>query len=95
MENEPRRIGNADANHCRGTLMGSVVFEGQPPFELVSVRSPCATAEDGSITLTLPVFIPEAPARSAEVQVILTLEHAAGLAAQLQSALAMAMDKNQ
>jgi hypothetical protein len=74
--------------------MGSIVFDGQPPFELVSVRSPRAAAEDGSITLTLPVFIPEAPARSVEIEVILTLEHATDLATKLQPVLAMAIAKN-
>jgi hypothetical protein len=75
--------------------MGSIVFEGQPPFELVSVRSPRATAEHGSVTLTLPVFMPEAPARRVEIHVILTLQHATDLAAQLQPALATAMEKKQ
>jgi hypothetical protein len=78
-----------------GTLMGSIVFEGQPPFELMSVCSPRATAEDGSVTLTLPVFMPEAPARRIEIHVVLTLEHATDLAARLQPALATATEKNQ
>jgi hypothetical protein len=74
--------------------MGAVVFEGTLPFELISQRPPQAVAEDGSVTLMLPVFVPEAPAQSIEIQVILTLEHAADLAAQLQPALVLAKIQN-
>jgi hypothetical protein len=70
--------------------MGAIVFEGSLPFELISQRAPKAVAEDGSVTLTLPVLVPDAPAKSVEIQIILTLQHAAELAAQLQPALQLA-----
>jgi len=74
--------------------MGAIVFEGKLPYELISQRPPKAVAEDGSVTLTLPVLVPDAPAQSVEIQVILTLQHAADLAAQLQPALELAKAQN-
>jgi hypothetical protein len=74
--------------------VGAIVFEGKLPFELMTQRSPRAVAEDGSLTLTLPVFLPEAPDQTVEIQVILTLEHAADLAAQLHPALVLAKAQN-
>lgn len=70
--------------------MGTIVFEGAPPYELATQRPPTARAESENVVVTLPVFLPTAPAQTLEVQANLTLEHAEHLEAVVRAALIMA-----
>lgn len=67
--------------------MGTLIFEGEPPFELVTQRLPTATCEGETIILTLSVLLPGFPVRTAEIYVRLMLEHAEQLAAQIPPAV--------
>jgi hypothetical protein len=67
--------------------MGSIIFEGEKPFDLVIQRLPTAVAQDGIVMLTLPVFLATAPQQTVEIQVALQLEHAEQLWAQLDPAI--------
>jgi hypothetical protein len=69
---------------------GSVIFEGRQPFELIAQQSPTARGEGSAVMVTLPVFVAGAPSRTADIQVILEIEHAEQLASRLQPALTMA-----
>jgi hypothetical protein len=75
-------------------VMGTITFEGQPPFALITQRLPTATSVNKTVVLTLPVFLPDAPANTVEIQVTLAVEHAEQLAAQIQPALKMAQVRN-
>jgi len=71
-------------------VLGTMIFEGAPPFEFVVQRGPKARAINRSVVLTLPVFLPEAPQHIVEIQVILGVEDAVALAATLEPAITMA-----
>lgn len=70
--------------------MGTIICEGEPPFELVTQQLPTASSEGDIVVLTLAVFAAGFPANTADIQVRLTIEHAEQLAAQLQPAMKMA-----
>jgi hypothetical protein len=70
--------------------MGTVVFEGAKPFALVMHHPPTTTAEGRIVVVTLPVLVPEFPQSTADIQVRMTMEHAAQIAAQIQAALVTA-----
>ena len=70
--------------------MGTVIFEGPQPFELVTRSPPIATCESKNVVLILPVSVPGAPQATANIQLKLTLRHAEQLAARLQSAVRLA-----
>jgi hypothetical protein len=67
--------------------MGTLIFDGEPPFEVVNQRLPTATSEGETVILTLSVRLPGFPVQTAEMQVRLMLEHAEQLAAQIQPAV--------
>lgn len=68
----------------------SIIFEGPPPYELVTQRLPTATSEGDIVVLTLAVFAAGFPQATVELQVRLELAHAEQLAAQIQPAVKMA-----
>jgi hypothetical protein len=68
----------------------TIIFEGPPPYELITQKLPTATSEGEIVVLTLPVFAAGFPQATADIQVRLELEHAEQLAAQLQPAVKMA-----
>jgi hypothetical protein len=70
--------------------MGTITFEGDGPFELVTQRLPMARSEGETVVLTLPVFVGDFPQQVADIQVRLMVEHAEQLVAQIQPALQQA-----
>jgi hypothetical protein len=69
--------------------MGTISFqEDTEPFEIMLQRAPMATAHDGVVIVTLPVYVPGLPEQTAEVFLHLTRQQAAYL--QLQPALVAA-----
>jgi hypothetical protein len=68
----------------------TIIFEGSPPYELITQKLPTATSEGEIVVLTLPVFAAAFPQATVELRVRLDLEHAQQLAAQLQPAVKMA-----
>jgi hypothetical protein len=67
--------------------MGTIKFEGELPFELVTERLPTATSEGEAVILTLSVLVPGFPPQIADIRVRLMLEHAEQLAAQIPPAV--------
>ena len=70
--------------------MGTIVFEGSKPFEIALQTEPTTTAEGGTVVVTLPVFAPGFPQQTADVRLLLSIQHAEYLAAQIQPVLVMA-----
>ncbi len=70
--------------------MGQIEFEGEPPFELVTQREPIAIADEGFVIVNVAVFAGGYRNSTADVQVKMTMEHAAALALQLAPALVVA-----
>jgi hypothetical protein len=70
--------------------MGTITFEGDRPFELVTQRLPTAMSEGETVVLTLPVFVGGFPRQVADIQVRLMVEHAEQLAAQIQPTIQQA-----
>jgi hypothetical protein len=70
--------------------MGTVTFEGEAPFELALQRLPTARAEGESVLVILPVFVPGEPQDTLDIRVMMAIQHAEQLFAQLQPALTMA-----
>src|SRR6478735_4440926 len=77
------------------TFMGHIVFEEEPPFELVTQKEPVAIADDGFVILNFAVFAAGYPRATADVQVRITMEQAAALALQLAPALAVAKGQSE
>lgn len=77
--------------------MGTIVFEGGTPFDLETQQLPTATAQDGIVVLILPVFLATAPQQTVEIRVMVQLEHAEQLWAQLDPAIRLvkAYQRNQ
>jgi hypothetical protein len=73
--------------------MGQIAFDGEPPFELITQTEPIAIADEGFVIVNLAVFAAGYPKATADVQVKLTMEHAAALALQLAPALAVAREQ--
>ena len=73
--------------------MGQIFFEGEAPFELVTERDPIAIADEGFVIVNLAVFAGGYQNATADVQIKLTMEHAAALALQLAPALAVAKEQ--
>ncbi len=73
--------------------MGQVGFEGEPPFELVTQHEPIALADEGLVIVNLAVFAGGYQNATADVQVKMTMEHAAALALQLAPALVVAKEQ--
>jgi hypothetical protein len=73
--------------------MGQIIFEDDSPFELVTQKDPIAIADEGVIIVNLAVFAAGYPNSTADVQVRMTMEHAAALALQLAPALTVARDQ--
>ena len=67
--------------------MGTITFEGDRPFELITKRLPTAMSEGETVVLTLPVSFGGFPDQVAEIRVRLMLEHAEQLAVQIQPAI--------
>jgi hypothetical protein len=60
--------------------------DGQP-FELLVQKPPTARSEGEGVVVTVPAFAAGFPEATADIQVRLTPEHAAALAAQLNQAV--------
>jgi hypothetical protein len=75
--------------------MGQIVFEEEPPFELVNQKEPVAIADEGFVILNFAVFAAGYPRATADVQVRITMEQAAALALQLAPALAVAKGQSE
>jgi hypothetical protein len=73
--------------------MGTLIFEGEPPFEMKTQRLPTATADGETVILTLSVLLPGFPVQTVDVRVWLMLEHAEQLAAQIGPAVKQAQTK--
>ena len=73
--------------------MGQVCFRGEPPFELAVQSHPTAHAEADDVIVTMAVFAPGLPVSTADIQVRLTLEHAAKLADYLGPAMRNAREQ--
>ncbi|HTB04240.1 MAG TPA: hypothetical protein VK804_27550 [Bradyrhizobium sp.] len=70
--------------------MGTIVFEGERPFELVTQQLPTTTAEGQTVVVTLPVFVAGFPQQTLDIQVRMSIEHAEQVAAQIQPILVTA-----
>jgi hypothetical protein len=66
--------------------MGQIVFEEEPPFELVRQKEPIAIADEGFVIRNFAVFAAGYPRATADVQVRITMEQAAASALQLAPA---------
>lgn len=66
--------------------MGSLIFQGDPPFDLFLVRPAKAEAEGDTVILTLPVAAagPDQPVH--EIRVLARFGHAHALATKLREA---------
>jgi hypothetical protein len=73
--------------------MGQIEFQGEPPFELVTQREPIAIADEGFVIVNLAVFAGGYRNATADVQIKMTMEHAAALALQLAPALVVAKEQ--
>jgi hypothetical protein len=71
-------------------MSDTLTFRGEGSFEIKLQRQPTAVAEDEIVVVTLPVFAAGFPQATAQVEMLLTIEDAEHLAAQLQPALVMA-----
>jgi len=67
-----------------------IIFEGPPPYELITQKLPTTSAAGEIVVMTLPVFAAGFPQATQELQVRITIEHAEQVAAQLQPALMLA-----
>jgi hypothetical protein len=73
--------------------VGQIGFEGEPPFELVTQREPIPLADEGFVIVNLAVFAAGYRNAAADVQIKMTMEHAAALALQLAPALVVAKEQ--
>jgi hypothetical protein len=73
--------------------VGQLGFEGEPPFELVTQREPIPIADEGFVIINLAVFAPGYQNATVDVQIKMTMEHAAALALQLAPALVVAKEQ--
>jgi len=73
--------------------MGTIVFQGQEPFELVLQKAPTASSEGECVVVNVPVFAAGSPLNFFDVRMPLSIQHAEQLAAQLASALTTARAK--
>ncbi len=65
--------------------MGTIIFDGEPPYELVVQRLPGANVDGEAVILTFPIALPGFPAQVADIRMRLMVEHAEQLLAQLQN----------
>jgi hypothetical protein len=70
--------------------MGTIILEGEPPFELATQKSPIAIVEGKTIVLTLPVFADGVPHSTADIRLRMSLEHAEQLGARMLPVLVAA-----
>ncbi len=73
--------------------MGQIGFEGEPPFELTTQGEPIAIADEGFVIVNIAVFAAGYRNATADVQIKMTMEHAAALALQLAPALVVAKEQ--
>ena len=78
---------------AKTAAVGQIEFEGEPPFELVTQRDPIAIADEGFVVVDLAVFAAGYLNATTDVQIKMTMEHAAALALQLAPALAVAKEQ--
>jgi hypothetical protein len=64
--------------------MGEIVFEGDPPYRRLDVRSAEARPTRDGVELVVNVFLVGPPNETAPVRILLQPEAAAALAAQLE-----------
>ena len=67
-----------------------LIFEGSPPYELITQQLPTTSAAGETVVMTLPVFAAGFPQATQELQVRMTIEHAEQVFAQLDPALRLA-----
>ncbi len=73
--------------------MGQIDFEGEPPFELITQQEPIALADEGFVIVNIAVSAGGYRNATVDVQVKMTMEHAAALALQLAPAIAVAKEQ--
>jgi hypothetical protein len=67
-----------------------IIFEGSPPYELITQNPPTTTAVGEIVLVTLPVFAAGFPEATQDIELRMTIEHAEQVAAQLHPALMLA-----
>jgi hypothetical protein len=70
--------------------MGTITFEGRPPFELKLQRPPTARSEGETVVAILPVSYPDTLSNELETRLVLTIDQAEHLEAVLHAALVSA-----
>ena len=63
--------------------MGTIIFEGQEPFELIPQSQPTAIAEGGNVVLTLPVFVQRIHGSDVRIRLVLNPDQAEYISRQL------------
>lgn len=71
-------------------MSDTLTFRGEGKFEIRLQKPPIATAEGEIVVVTLPVFAGGFPNATAQIEMVLSLEDAEQLLAQLQHAVKMA-----
>jgi len=64
--------------------MGIVLFQGDPPYELLVTRGGKATAQAEIVRLTLPVSVPGPEPQEREIELLFRFGHAFSTMAQLR-----------
>jgi hypothetical protein len=77
------------------TMTDTLILRGPGKFDLTLQRPPTATAEGETLVLNLPVFAAGFPESTAQVEILLAIDEAEQLAAQLHAALKMARARGQ
>lgn len=71
--------------------MDTVTFTGEQPIEISLQQLPAVSALGESVGVTLPVFALGFPQQTVEIRVVLTIEEAEHLAAQIGPAILQAV----
>jgi hypothetical protein len=66
--------------------MGTVILQGDPPYELLVTRPGTAIAQGESVRVTLPVFVPGPEQHEQEIDLVLRFGHAFRLIGDLREA---------
>jgi len=75
--------------------MGTVILQGNPPYELLVTRPGTAIAQGESVRVTLPVFVPGLPQQEQEIELVLRFGHAFRLVAVVRDAAIAARQEAQ
>jgi hypothetical protein len=67
-------------------MMGTIQFEGDPPYELSLAKGGRAKYEGETVKVTLPVSVPGPEPQVREIQLLLKFGHARALSIHLRNA---------